>query len=246
MHMLTYALVLILSYILGSIPFGLLIVKLTTGKDIRAVASGRTGGTNAMRAAGPIAGVTTALLDTLKGAGAVWLASAIVPGTIWLKVFAPMMAILGHNYSIFLTERDERGRLRLRGGAGGTAAVGGAAGIWLPSLLFILPIAVIMLFVVGYASVATMSAALVVAVVFAVRAWKFGQPWQFVAYGLIAEALLIWTLRPNIKRLIQGKERIIGLRARKETPRPEPPVNNSSGAGSSYSSPSSSSPSSSS
>jgi glycerol-3-phosphate acyltransferase PlsY len=241
MHMLTYALVLILAYILGSIPFGLLIVKLFTGKDIRAVASGRTGGTNAMRAAGPVAGFATAIMDTLKGAGAVWLASALVPGTIWLKVFAPMMAILGHNYSIFLTERDERGRLRLRGGAGGAPTVGGAAGIWLPSLLILLPVGAVLLFVVGYASVTTMGVALTCAIVFAVRAWALGEPWQFAVYGLIAEALLIWTLRPNIKRLLQGKERLVGLRARKKKPNSQPPVKGQSGAGNPYSSSSSSS-----
>jgi acyl phosphate:glycerol-3-phosphate acyltransferase len=241
MLMLTYALVLILSYLLGSIPFGLLIVKIFTGKDIRAVASGHTGGTNAMRAAGPIAGFSTAILDCLKGAVAVWLAAAFVPDTIWLKVFAPMMTILGHNYSIFLTERDERGRLRLRGGAGGAPTVGGAAGIWLPSLFIVLPIGAIMLFVVGYASLTTLSAALTIAVIFAVRAWLLGTPWQFVLYGLIAEALAIWTLRPNIKRLIEGKERLVGLRARKKKPKSQPPVGNSTGAGKTYSSSSSSS-----
>lgn len=241
MHMLTYALVLILSYILGSIPFGLLIVKITTGKDIRTVASGRTGGANAMRAGGLWAFAGTAVFDVLKGAGAVWLASALVPGTIWLKVFAPMMAILGHNYSIFLTERDERGRLRLRGGAGGAPTVGGAAGIWLPSLLIVLPVAGVLLFIVGYASVTTMGIAMIVTATFVVRAWAFGQPWQFVIYGLIAEVLLIWSLRPNIKRLIEGKERVVGLRARKNKPTSKPPVQRSTGAGKSYSSPSSSS-----
>jgi glycerol-3-phosphate acyltransferase PlsY len=241
MLMLTYALVLILAYILGSIPFGLLIVKIATGKDLRAVASGRTGGTNAMRAAGPIAFVGTAVMDVLKGAGAVWLASALVPGTIWLKIFAPMMAILGHNYSIFLTERDERGRLRLRGGAGGAPTVGGAVGIWFPSLFILLPVAGILLFIVGYASLTTMGIALCATAVFAVRAWLLGEPWQYAVYGLIAEALLIWTLRPNIKRLIEGKERLVGLRARKKKPKSQPPVEGSSGAGTPYSSSSSSS-----
>ncbi len=241
MHMLTYALVLILSYILGSIPFGLLIVKIATGKDIRFVASGRTGGTNAMRAAGPLAFAGTAVFDVLKGAGAVWLASALVPGTIWLKVCAPMRAILGHNYSIFLTERDERGRLRLRGGAGGAPTVGGAAGIWLPSLLIVLPVAGVLLFIVGYASITTMGIALIVTAVFAVRAWLLGQPWQFVVYGLIAEAMLIWSLRPNIKRLIEGKERVVGLRARKKKPTSKPPVQTRTGPGKPYSSSSSSS-----
>lgn len=228
MKMLIYALVLILSYILGSIPFGLLIVKLGTGKDIRAVASGRTGGTNAMRAAGLWAGLGTAVFDVLKGAGSVWLAAALVPGTVWLKVFAPLMVVLGHNYSIFLTERDERGRLRLRGGAGGAPTVGGAFGIWMPSLFIILPIGGIMLFIVGYASLTTISIALVVTGIFVVRAWVFGQPWQFVAYGLIAECLSLWTLRPNIKRLIEGKERVVGLRARKKKPTSKPPVQTSS------------------
>jgi acyl phosphate:glycerol-3-phosphate acyltransferase len=241
MHMLTYAVVLILSYILGSIPFGLIIVKIKTGKDLRTVASGRTGGTNAMRAGGPWAFAGTAVFDVLKGAGAVWLASALVPGTVWLKVFAPMMAILGHNYSIFLTERDERGRLRLRGGAGGAPTVGGAAGIWLPSLLIVLPVAGILLFIVGYASVTTMGMALIITAIFAVRAWLLGQPWQFVIYGLIAEALLVWTLRPNIKRLIEGKERVVGLRARKKKPTTKPPVQTTSGSGKPYSSSSSSS-----
>lgn len=241
MQMLTYALVLILAYLLGSIPFGLLIVKIFTGRDIRAVASGRTGGTNAMRAAGPIAGVATAVLDCLKGAGAVWLASAIVPGTIWLKVFAPLMAVLGHNYSIFLTERDERGRLRLRGGAGGAPTVGGAAGIWLPSLLILLPLGAVLVFVVGYASVATMSVGVITAIIFAIRAQVLGEPWQYVAYGLLVEVLLLWALRPNIKRLIEGKERLVGLRARRKKPKSQPPVQDSSNTGTNYSSSSSSS-----
>lgn len=223
MQILTYAGVLILCYLLGSIPFGLLIVKIGTGKDIRSIASGRTGGTNAMRAAGIWAGLSTAVLDALKGAGAVWLASALVPGTIWLRVFAPLMAVLGHNYSIFLTERDERGRLRLRGGAGGAPTVGGAAGIWFPSLLILLPVGAVMLFVVGYASLTTLGVALLAAIVFAVRAYVWSEPWQYVVYGLLAELLLIWTLRPNIKRLIEGKERLVGLRARKKKPASQPP-----------------------
>ena len=66
----------IAGYIIGSIPFGLLIVKIKTGKDIREVESGRTGGTNAVRAAGFGAGLLTAILDILKGASAVWLAQA--------------------------------------------------------------------------------------------------------------------------------------------------------------------------
>ena len=140
MQLLIGASVVLLAYFFGSIPFGLLIVKLTTGKDIRQVASGRTGGTNAMRAAGLGAGVLTAAMDVLKGASAVWVAQAISPGNYWLHILAPLATILGHNYSIFLGERDEKGRFRLRGGAGGGPTVGGAVGLWWPSFFIIVPL----------------------------------------------------------------------------------------------------------
>src|SRR3990172_1417917 len=116
----------LLAYIFGSIPFGLLIVRLTTGKDIREVESGRTGGTNAMRAAGLGAGLATALLDILKGAASVWMAQTLIPGNHLVHVLAPIASIIGHNHSIFLLELDENGKfLRLRGGAGGAPALGG-------------------------------------------------------------------------------------------------------------------------
>lgn len=203
--------VLFLSYVLGSVPFGLLIVKLRTGQDIRNIASGRTGGTNAMRAAGFWAGILTALFDILKGAGAVWLARAMVPDLHWVHVFAPIFAILGHNYSLFLPEFDENRRFKgLRGGAGGAPAVGGAFGLWPLSLAIILPMGVIVFFTLGYASVTTMSVALVAIVVFAVRAVN-GFPWTDVLYGVLAEILLIWALRPNIKSLLTGNERVVNI-----------------------------------
>src|SRR5215831_5104766 len=101
----------VLGYFLGSIPFGLLIVKLKTGKDIRTVESGRTGGTNAARAAGFWAGLLTAIMDILKGATAVWVAQALDPTNHIIHVLAPIFAILGHNYSMFLLERDANGKL---------------------------------------------------------------------------------------------------------------------------------------
>jgi glycerol-3-phosphate acyltransferase PlsY len=203
--------VLILAYLLGSVPFGLLIVKLRTGQDIRNIASGRTGGTNAMRAAGFWAGILTALFDILKGAGAVWLARAVNPAEHWLLVFAPIAAILGHNYSIFLPEFDEARRFKgLRGGAGGAPAVGGAFGLWPLSLAFILPLGVIVFFTLGYASVTTMSVAFFAIIVFVVRAIN-GFPWIDVLYGVLAEILLVWALRPNIKNLLAGTERVVNI-----------------------------------
>src|SRR5512137_589321 len=113
MSLLIDASILIAAYILGSIPFGLIIVKLMAGKDIRTVESGRTGGTNAMRAAGPWAGVLTAILDILKAAGTVWMAQ-FATSNVWIHALAPIAAILGHNHSIFLMERDPDGHVHLR------------------------------------------------------------------------------------------------------------------------------------
>ncbi|OQY35136.1 MAG: hypothetical protein B6I38_01690 [Anaerolineaceae bacterium 4572_5.1] len=203
----------LLSYLIGSIPFGLFIVKLRTGKDVRLVESGRTGGTNVMRAAGFWAGFLTAILDILKGASVVWIARSVGAG-VWVEVFAPLAAIAGHNYSIFLPERTEEGYLRLRGGAGGATSVGGALGLWAPSILIIFPAGLFVFFAVGYASITTMSVALIAMVIFAVRAWLVGSPWQYIIYGLLAEVLLVWALRPNIKRLLAGNERLHGWRAK--------------------------------
>ena len=220
--------VFLLAYLIGSVPFGLLIVKLSTGKDIRNVASGRTGGTNAMRAAGFGAGLITALLDILKGAGAVWLAQAINPGSHWVHTFAPIFAILGHNYSIFLPDFDENRRFKgLRGGAGGAPTVGGAFGLWPTSLAIILPLGALVFFTTGYASVTTMSVALFAIIVFAIRAAS-GLPWIDVLYGVLAGILLVWALRPNIKNLLAGTERVVNislhgwLKAKREAAKPKP------------------------
>ena len=214
--------VVVLAYILGSVPFGLLIVKLKTGKDIREVESGRTGGTNAMRAAGFWAGFFTAMLDILKGAGAVWLAQWLSPSHEWVHVVSPICAIIGHNYSIFLVERDGNGKLRLRGGAGGAPSVGGAMGIWPGSILIILPLGMLTFFTIGIASITTMAVALFAIIVFAVRASQGLLPWVDVWYGVGAEILLVWALRPNLKKLFEGNERVVKyslngwLKARRE------------------------------
>lgn len=212
----------VLGYVLGAIPFGLLIVKLKTGKDVRQVESGRTGGTNAMRAAGFWAGFFTAVLDILKGAAAVWVAQWITPDHHWAHIAAPLAAILGHNYSIFLAERDENGKFRLRGGAGGAPCVGGAIGLWGGSFVIIL-LGAAVFFTVGIASITTMSVAVFAILIFAFRASQGLMPWADVWYGVIALLLLIWALRPNLKKLFAGEERVVKyslngwLRARKES-----------------------------
>ncbi len=204
--------VILLAYVFGSIPFGLLIVKLSTGKDIRQVASGRTGGTNAGRAAGTWAGILTGFMDGAKGAAAVWMAQAAAPANHWLHVAAALAAILGHNYSLFIIERDDKGRLRLHGGAGGGPTVGGAIGLWWPSAFIILPIAILVFVGIGYASVTTMSIAVITTIIFVVRYFLGRSPLVDVLYGVGAIILLAWALRPNFRALVEGRERFHGWR----------------------------------
>lgn len=212
----------IVGYIIGSIPFGLLIVKSKTGKDIRTIESGRTGGTNAVRAAGFWAGLLTAILDVLKGASAVWLAQTLLPGNYLFHVLAPLAAIVGHNYSLFLIRRDESGKLRFFGGAGGAPALGGAMGLWFPILPIVVLIGALIWFTLGMASVTTMAIGLVVIITFVIRSAQGTLEPINILYGVIAELLLLWALRPNIKKLLAGKERVVNvslngwLRARKQ------------------------------
>ena len=221
MQILFDAVTLIVSYLLGSIPVGLLLVKLKTGKDLREVESGRTGWTNAFRAAGFGIGFVTAILDTAKAALAVWVARSFDPTDSLIHVLAGLAAILGHSYSIFLAERDDRGRLRLRGGAGAMPALGGAVGLWSWTFPIVFVIGAIILFTLGMASVATLAVGLAIIIVFSVRASMGLMPWVSVLYGLVAEFILIWALRPNIQKIFAGNERVISislagwLRARK-------------------------------
>lgn len=212
MAILLAILAVILGYLIGAIPSGLIIVKLVTGKDIRTVESGRTGGTNAMRAAGFWAGLATALLDMFKGMVGVWLAKWLSPDFPIVHIFAGLAAIVGHNYSIYLPERDESGKIaRLRGGAGGAPSIGSAFGLYAPIIPFVLSLGVLTFFSIGIASITTMSVALYATIALAYYAYQGAVPWIYVLYGVGAEILLIIALLPNIKRLLQGNERVVSL-----------------------------------
>lgn len=204
---------LLLSYLVGSIPFGWLVVKIASGKDIRNIASGRTGGTNAMRAAGFLAGLFTAGLDVLKGFSTYWIVAWLAPGNQWVKVAAALLAILGHNYSVFLIERGSHGQLKLRGGAGGAPCLGGAIAVGGPWMILILPLAALTYLLIGYASVTTISIAVLAMLISVVQAAFFGVTWVNVLYGAIAIGVVLWALRPNLQRLRDGNERAVGLRA---------------------------------
>jgi acyl phosphate:glycerol-3-phosphate acyltransferase len=205
-----YLLAALFGYLVGAIPFGYLVVKLLTGQDIRGVGSGRTGGTNAIRAAGAIAGVLTAVGDVGKGAVAVWGAGWLgqqlgVSAPVVAQVAAGVLAVIGHNYSIYLS---------WKGGAGTGPNVGVAAGLWLPALFILLPLLPILLVTTGYASVTSLAIAGLVPILFAVRALVGKAPWEYVIYGVLTGILVVWALRPNIRRLKAGTERLVGPRAK--------------------------------
>lgn len=104
-------LTLILAYLLGSIPFGYLIVKLKSGADVRQTGSGGTGATNVTRKAGKSAGVITLMLDALKGTAAVVLARWITggSGTSWIVAGAAVLAVVGHCFPVWLKFKAGKG-----------------------------------------------------------------------------------------------------------------------------------------
>jgi glycerol-3-phosphate acyltransferase PlsY len=209
-------------YLIGSLPVGAVVVRLASGKNVLHEHSGRTGGTNVMRTAGFWAGLVTAVGDVLKGAAAVLLAQSLAPAWPWVHVGAGLLAILGHNHSIFLIDRSE-GRLRLRGGAGGATAVG--CGIALsPALAWVILVVPFLLLGVGYASVTTLTVGALMALTLVSEASAGRVPWAYVGFGIGAEVLMVLALRPNLERLRRGEERVVGLRARSaEVERPAAP-----------------------
>jgi acyl phosphate:glycerol-3-phosphate acyltransferase len=191
-------------YVIGSIPFGYIMVYLVKGIDIRQQGSGRTGGTNVFRVAGFPAGLATALLDVGKGALTVLFIRHILPDTGgWAEALAGIGVVLGHNASVFLG---------FRGGAGGATSVGTALALWPVGGIPALVIGVFTLFVVGYASLATILAALAVAIPFTYFALTGDSvPLPYAAFGWGIVALVVIALRPNITRLIGGTEKRVSV-----------------------------------
>ncbi|HMN15394.1 MAG TPA: glycerol-3-phosphate acyltransferase [Bellilinea sp.] len=200
------------SYFLGAIPFGWVLSKLVKGVDIRKMGSGRTGTTNTMRASGYPIAILTLLLDGFKGVVSVWLASWLAPGMLGLEIIAPIFAIVGHNYSVFLIEKDITGKLIFKGGAGGATALGGTFALMPSAFPIISAIALIMFFAVGYASLATLSIG-ASTLLLSVIQYLFGSSsWQNIVYGVMSTGLLVLALLPNITRLKNGTERGVSWR----------------------------------
>ena len=203
--------VLVFAYVLGSIPVGVLTARWLRGVDVRRVGSGRTGGTNVLRAAGWEAGALTAVVDGLKAALAVWVARWL-GGSPLMLALAGVAAVVGHNYSLFN---------HFRGGAGTAASIGGAMALW-PwngAILVLTGLGVVL--TTRRASLGSIVVAIVLPVLFAVQAALGLSPWEYLIYGVLTSALTLWALRSNIGRLLHGEERVINFRAgRKNTGSP--------------------------
>ncbi|HLF27832.1 MAG TPA: glycerol-3-phosphate acyltransferase [Anaerolineae bacterium] len=192
-------------YLLGSIPFGFIVVGMLRERDITTEGSGRTGGTNALRASGFGAAALTVVGDICKGYAAVVLARALVSGFVWAQVLAGWGAVLGHNASIYIG---------FKGGAGSGPNMGVAGAFWPPSLIFTLLSLPFSYFVIGYASLGSIFIAAVIVAIFALRAVLGQGPVEYIWYGVGAALLIVYALRPNIDRLIKGTEKRVELSTR--------------------------------
>ena len=211
----------IIGYLLGAVPVGVLVCRLY-GVDIRQVGSGRTGTTNAWRAAGLKAAIPTVIGDAAKGALAIWLITALTralfpePATMSVseavsreaalhlaQSLAGGLAIVGHIWSVFL---------RFQGGAGGITGAATTMALYPPVGGMIWLIGGVMFWWSRIASIATFSVGLSTLAIFAMLAVDdWATFWPYIVYGVIAFGSVFLALRSNRERLRQGQERIVTL-----------------------------------
>jgi acyl phosphate:glycerol-3-phosphate acyltransferase len=192
------------AYLLGSIPFGLLIVKAQGGGDIRSTGSGNIGAANVARNAGPLAGALTLLLDAGKGYLAVWLASRLTGGNVHWMMAAAVAAVIGHMFPVWL---------RFKGGKG----VATGMGVLLPICWqAVAAAAVLWLLVVAfwrYSSLGSIAAAAAMPVLVYLFYWPHRAPATYISLCTILISLLVLAKHSgNMKRLVAGNESRLGSR----------------------------------
>jgi len=203
----------IIAYLLGSIPFGLIIGKLKTGVDIREQGSGKTGATNLMRVVGTRLGVLALVLDVVKATAAVMLAAVIVDRGIGIltiggvslywqhiaQVAAGLAAVAGHNWPIFA---------KFRGGRGVTAYFGTLFAIFPPAGIFGAEVLAITALRSRHMSLGSLLGALATwCLMLPLTIVYHLLPPIYLVYGFVGIALIAYQHRDNMKRLRQGTER---------------------------------------
>src|SRR5579859_1515886 len=192
------SLLLAAAYLLGSIPFGLLLAKVFAGSDIRKSGSGNIGATNVARVAGPGAGILTLALDAAKGSAAVWIAGRFTEQSSTVMTLAGIIALLGHCFPVWL---------KFKGGKGVATALGVflilAPLAALASLLVFIAVSVAW----RYVSLGSVSAAAAMPLLMYFL-WAPGHaPPLVVDFGtLFAAALVIFKHDANLQRLVDGTE----------------------------------------
>ncbi|HEY92333.1 MAG TPA: glycerol-3-phosphate acyltransferase [Dehalococcoidia bacterium] len=216
--------VVILGYLLGSIPFGVLIGRRSASVDVRQHGSGKTGMTNVLRTAGKKAAAAVVTLDALKGVLAVVFAGLIVGreflvvgnfalGVLVAQCLAALAAVAGHNWSVFL---------RFRGGRGVATFFGGLIALCPPAALFGGEVLIIGAGLTKFASIGSIAGAVGTYTILVPLTIMNGFPIEYLVYALIGTIIIIIMHRDNIARLISGKERKLGDKAGK---RELPPSN---------------------
>ncbi len=191
-----WILALLLGYLLGSVPFGLILTRLTGEGDLRSIGSGNIGATNVLRTGRKGLAAATLLLDMGKGYLAVWLAWRWLPD--WAGL-AALGAILGHCFPVWLKFKGGKGVATMMGVSLGLAWPIGAvyAAVWLGALA-----------VTRFSSLAGMCAA----VSAPLAAMAIGR-WELVPVLAALALLVIWLHRANIARLLAGSEPKVGVKA---------------------------------
>ncbi|HUZ93640.1 MAG TPA: glycerol-3-phosphate 1-O-acyltransferase PlsY [Edaphobacter sp.] len=188
-----------LAYLLGSIPFGYVLVKIFRKQDIRATGSGNIGATNVARSGAKGLAIATLLLDLGKAFVAVKIAQHILPGNCDLAVAAAVAAILGHVFPVWL---------RFHGGKGVASALGVFLALTWPSALATLVVFVIIFALTRYVSLASIIAAAAFPI-FGLHFVPFRTPMVIAGFFFIP-LLIIVKHHQNIRRLISGTESRFG------------------------------------
>ncbi|HHY09045.1 MAG TPA: glycerol-3-phosphate 1-O-acyltransferase PlsY [Firmicutes bacterium] len=190
--------VLLISYLIGSIPFGLLFGRWWANIDVRQFGSGNIGMTNVLRSAGTLPAALTLLGDCGKGAVAVLLAKAAV-STPFLWLLAGTAAVMGHNWPVFL---------KFKGGKGVATIAGVLFTLWPVIALVLAAIWVLVLILFRYISLSSIAAACSLPLLLLI----FRVGWLELALGAVVAAFTIYRHRDNIERLRQGTEFRFGER----------------------------------
>jgi glycerol-3-phosphate acyltransferase PlsY len=156
-----------------------------------------------------VAALLTGALDVGKGALAVWVAGQVAVGEYQAlaQVLAGAAAILGHNYSVFLG---------FRGGAGVGTSLGALSVVYWPAALALLILLVVVIAVTRYASIGSLVVVTSMPLILLALAVSGQLVLTYVAYGMLAWAIIVYSHRPNIHRLLQGKERRLGNKPQKD------------------------------